>query len=92
MASVQLINANMTLFLHVFDKLLDSDVKNGILFILRTGQRTEVLLSCLKCFYSLISISTHNLGRGVEWREKSSKYFGNTVWSKCYFALKKGEK
>lgn len=44
MASVQLINANMTLFLHVFDKLLDSDVKNGMLFIFRTGQRTEVLL------------------------------------------------
>lgn len=40
MASVQWINANMTLFLHVFDKLLDSDAKNGTLFILKTGRRT----------------------------------------------------
>lgn len=45
MTSVQWINANITLF-YMFDKLLDSDAKNGASFVLGTGWRT-VLLSCL---------------------------------------------
>lgn len=71
MASVQLINANMTLFLHVFDKLLDSDVKNGMLFIFRTGQRTEVLLCWLTLSLKPVQLNLHfhsqfGLGGGME--------------------------
>lgn len=42
----------------MFDKLSDSHVKNGM-FILRTGQRMGVLLSCLKLSVKLLQLNLH---------------------------------
>jgi len=69
----------------MFDKLLDSDVKKWDIIYFENWPENR---SSFRLFLKPLEFNLHfhNLGRRVEQREKSSKYFGNRVWSKCLFS------